>query len=236
MVDKPQGSYPSDNNEHPPDKIKVSLDQFGLAGFPCTLIMRPLFPVGDPRNLGGPAGLPGQYEVTFVLARPGYPLGPERTVLWAEEVQGDSHLQIARSVDQRDASSDVHAIRLETVKEGNKVFFVGHPNDRGFLGKLVSDPFPASSSKEALSIAFRLLSPWFSRLAFELETPLQIFSQESHELRTGTRSITYVSPQVERNLAGFLTEAATDIERQLYYSIYREAQASQSPAYQFFCY
>lgn len=232
MADKPKTTH----SDHTPKQIALTLDRLGLPGFPCTIVVQPHYPGNDPRNRMSPAGIPGQYQVTFILARPGRSLGAERTVLWAEQLQGDSHLQIARPACQRKELSDISLIRLETMKDDLYVYFTGHPNDDGFLGKLISDPFHASSSKDARSTAFKLLTPWFSRMAFELDIPLNIFSQETCELLTGTRSLTFVSPQIERCLATSDAASGTAIELQLYNSIFREALTSQAPVYQFFCY
>src|SRR2546428_11617245 len=58
--------------------IKAELPIAGMSGHMQWIASVPRFsdPL-DPRNQGGPQGLPGKYRVTFTLHRPGFPVLPE---------------------------------------------------------------------------------------------------------------------------------------------------------------
>jgi SEC-C motif-containing protein len=61
----------------PPDVRDVTLSVMGLPAQSGALHVINQFKEGDPRNNALPQGVPGNYQVTFVLARPGYSLLPE---------------------------------------------------------------------------------------------------------------------------------------------------------------
>lgn len=101
------------DNSKPAQRVNAQLPATGLAGQNGVYVILPLFPPNDPKNEGGPAGLPGEYEVTFTLNRPGYPLQAERSVASGDQLEGDSHLEIPG------------ALRINADVEGNTITFEG---------------------------------------------------------------------------------------------------------------
>ena len=110
-----------------------------------------MFPVGDPRNRGGPGGLPGDYEVTFTFNRPGYPLQPEKSGVSGDRLEGDSHLQIP------------NIFHVTANVEGQSLSFQGQPNARNFLAKVVVKCH-ADNIKDAHDRCFKALMPLLSNL------------------------------------------------------------------------
>src|SRR3981189_779211 len=109
----------------------------------------------DTRNIGGPQGLPGKYTVTFVLARPGFALLPECQHSFAPGLSGDSHLAITKPAFSPPGNPDADQIMIRGTTEDGNFVFSGLPNERGFLGKFVSEPFDAKSFKNAEAKAHR---------------------------------------------------------------------------------
>jgi hypothetical protein len=115
----------------------------GLGGINQHIIAVNRFPPDDPRNIGGPAGVPGQYRTIFVLGRPGFPLSAEHERLPADQVRGDSHLMIKSG--QFDIEGEI---------ESGSYTFLGTPNDQGYLAKLTLASISADNFQDAMNRAY----------------------------------------------------------------------------------
>lgn len=188
----------------------------------------------DPRNEGGPQGLPGKYKVTFVLSRPGFNLLQENQHSFATGLKGDSHLAIAKPAFSPPGNPDADRILVRGQTEDGAFTFEGHPNERGFLGKFESEPFDANGFQDAERKAYRALATSLSDWSVHLDIPLYIHQVESVELRTGNTQTSILTPAAETPLA-IMPTANLPAEFRGYASLYREALNSNSPVYQFLC-
>jgi hypothetical protein len=203
-------------------KITTQLPINGLPGQNGNYIVVPIFPIGDPRNHGGPDGLPGKYEVTFTLNRPGYPLRPERSSSSGDNLEGDSHLQVAAH------------FRIDANVEGETFTFEGRPNSRKFLAALVVR-CDAQGVHDAHNKCYRAIMPILSGISLKWDVPLAIYQIDVHELRTGVRGFSHRNPLAEVKVSGEF-RTILDPEPRTYAAIYREAIITESPAYQFLCF
>lgn len=102
----------------------IHFEPLGFPGQNGNIVSEPLFPSGDPRNDGIPSGSPGKYQVIFTLSRLGQSLSPERSILPAEALKGDSHLRIGEN------------FQINANCEGEEFRCIGIRNERGFLAAL----------------------------------------------------------------------------------------------------
>jgi hypothetical protein len=219
----------------PAGATSVNMARMGLSGQHQHMIVINQFQdPGDPRNVGGPQGLPGRYAVTFVLARPGFSLLPEGQHSFAPGLRGDSHLAIAKPAFSPPGNPDADQIMIRGATEDGNFVFAGFPNERGFLGKVVSEPFDAKSFHDAEAKAYRALASSLSNWAVHLDIPLSIVQVESVEVRTGNTQTGILTPHFEVPLAIRAT-ANLQPEFRGYASLYREALNSNSSVYQFLC-
>jgi len=112
--------------------------------------------------------------------------------------------------------------------------FLGYPNERGFLGKLDSEPFDAKSFNDAELKAHRAIASSLSHWAVHLDIPLHVVQVESAELRTENTQTSIVTPHLEAPFAVMPTANLLP-EFRGYASLYREALSSNSSVYQFLC-
>jgi hypothetical protein len=125
--------------ESAPKTISASIEMMGFPGEAGDLHVINQFKEGDLRNDAPLPGSPGQYIVTFLLRRPGYNLVPEGQYSFATGLEGDSHLAIAKPAYAPPGNPDADMIKIYGQTEDGKFIFTGHPNKRGFLGKLASE-------------------------------------------------------------------------------------------------
>jgi hypothetical protein len=208
-------------NTHPP-RPTAKLPMLGFPGQNGILTIVPVFPIGDPRNTGGPGGLPGEYEITFTLNRPGYPLQPEGSVVSCDQLRGDSHLKIPE------------IFRLDANVEGEAFTFVGNPNAKSFLASLAVK-CRAQNTADAYNKGYRAVTPIFSNFGLRWDVPLTIYQVDVKEIRTGTQQITQRNPFHEISLNGIWT-LSLDPEIRAYWAIYREALITENINYQFLCF
>ncbi len=187
----------------------------------------------DPRNIGGPEGLPGKYVVTFVLARPGFNLLPEGHHSFANGLRGDSHLAMAKPAFSPPGNPDADQILIKGTTEDGTFVFTGFPNQRGFFGKVVSEPFDANSFHDAEAKAHRALASSLSNWAVHLDIPLYVVQTESIEVRTQNTQTSILTPPSEVPLAISPTANPLTAFRG-YASLYREPINSNSQVSQFF--
>src|SRR6266436_3513611 len=129
---------------------------------------------GDPRNISGPQGLPGKYTVTFILARPGFNLLPEGQHSFANGLRGDSHLAMSKPAFSPPGNPDADQIMMQGITEDGTFVFTGLPNERGFLGKIISEPFDANNLHDAEAKAHRALASSLSNWSLDLDIPLSV--------------------------------------------------------------
>jgi hypothetical protein len=211
------------------------MNPIGLPGqYQHAIVVNQFRDHGDTRNVGGPQGLAGKYTVTFVLARPGFNLLPEGHHSFAPGLRGDSHLAIAKPAFSPPGNPDADQIMIKATTEDGDFVFDGLPNERGFLGKLIAEPFDAKSFYDAERKAHRALAPSLSNWSAHIDIPLSVVQVESVEVRTGNTQTSILTPHFEVPLA-IMPTANLQPEFRGYVSLYREALTSNSSVYQFLC-
>jgi hypothetical protein len=188
----------------------------------------------DPRNTLPLGGSPGLYEVTFILHRPGYKLQQEHQLSFSSGLRGDSHLAISKPAFSPPGNPDADQIRIVGITEDGQFEFIGLPNEKGYLGKIVTAPFQARDRGHAEEIAYRALASPLSNMSLHLDIPLEIGYRETKELSNGSVSISFVSPYLEAPMAIHATSNFVP-EFRSYAALYREALNTNSPVYQFLC-
>lgn len=213
----------------------VQMTPMGLPGqHQHAIVVNEFRDANDPRNIGGPQGLPGKYTVTFVLARPGFNLLPEGQHSFAPGLRGDSHLAITKPAFSPPGNPDADLIMMRGMTEDGVFAFSGLPNAQGFLGKFVSEPFDAKDFNDAEAKAHRALAPSLSDWTVHLDIPLSVVQTESVEVRTGNTRTSILTPHFTVPLA-IMPTANLQPEFRGYASLYREALNSNSSVYQFLC-
>lgn len=207
----------------------------GLPGIPQYMISVARFAdPNDPRNQGGPGGLPGAYRVVITLAKPGIPLVRENQHVPFEQLRGDSYLAIAAPAYRYPTLPNADRFDIIANTPQGRITFEGLPNDAGFLSQLRCD-IQAVDFTDALLRTLRALAPALSDIAGQLDLPIAIGQTDVIELRTGnrhTRIITTPAPAPLTIPGG----AALSDEYKLYASLYREGLNSTNLRYQFLCY
>jgi hypothetical protein len=216
-----------------PANQEVHLSTF--PGEAAIITMVPFFSPGDPRNTNAPKGIPGQYRVTIVLCRPGHFEVGERVVNFSDRLAGDSHIAITRPAVVSSVMPDAAGIRIRARTVAGAFTFDGKPNSKGYLGKLVSEPFDAQDFDDALKKAYHAVAPSLSNWSAHLDVPVYVAQVDATELRTGAASAQLLTPPLQ---AAFAVEGEPKLESEfLYYAgLYREALNSNSPAYRFLCF
>ena len=176
-----------------PESVTAELPGMGLPGQYVVRTVGPMFPLGDPRNRGGPAGLAGDYEVTFTFNRPGYPLQPEKSTVSGDQLEGDSHLGIPKE------------FWFNANVDGELFSFIGEPNSKNFLAKIVIK-CSAKNIKDAHDRCFRALMPVLSNFALRWDVPLVLYQTDVKELRTGVLQITNRNPFSEVSNSGTIPD------------------------------
>ena len=206
----------------------------GLPGARQHLLMRHYFnDPNDPRNLGGPGGIPGKYKVTFTLNRPGFALAAENHFLPASNLRGDSHLGIAKPALTFLDGQDSDKLYFECNTPNGRFGFLGIPNDKGFLAKIESESFHAAHFSDAALKAHHAIMPVLSGMSVYLDVPVNVYQMDVTEVRTGSLRISISMPF--REVPGGMPPIELSEEHQKYASLYREALNSNSSNYQFLC-
>lgn len=222
---------PSTTGNTAPTYTRVQLG--GFAGSQMELLFFPVFNEPDPRNAGGPDGLPGQYTVTFTLHRPTSALTSDYVSESAEVLEGDSHVVMSGSAAAALRITPASELVVPIATPAGRLVFRGAPNNRGVLGRIRVDPFEASSFADAESRSHQALASLLSTWALWLDVPLRIFQIESCELRRGSTKRSFVKMFLDAPLV--TTEVPTTQPFRGYAALYREALNSNSPLYQFLC-
>jgi len=217
--------------------LKATEARVSLVGFPGTYqSMHQIYRYkgDDPRNSLPLAGSPGLYEITFILNRPGYKLQPEGQLTFSSGLPGDSHLAITKPAYTPPGNPDATEIRILGQTPDGTFEFIGLPNAKGFLGKLVSLPFMAKNRNHAEEIAYRAIASPLSNVSIHLDIPIEIGHRETKELATQSIQMSFVSPNLEAPFAVNATVTPSQ-DFQSYAALYREALNTNSPVYQYLC-
>lgn len=189
----------------------------------------------DPRNIGSVPGLPGEYRVTFLFERPNYRQTKEYELSFLGPLRGDSHLAITKpAFTPPDPNAD--QIKVYATTPHGAFEFTGFPNEKGFLGKIASNPFQATDRNDAERRAYDALVPALSNWSVHLDIPLEVQVIETMEMRTQNVGIRVVQPFLEAPFSVEGTPPPHDSEFAHYASMYREALNSNSSVYRFLCF
>ena len=219
----------------PPQSQSASIISF--RGEDAQITMVPFFAEGAVPAPREAAGCPGKYKVIVTLSRPRYVAASETVYKWAEDLKGDSHLAITRPAYTPPNSPD--AVKIKVRVWGENGFYLeynGTPNEKGYLGKLESEPFDANDFRDAEVKAYTPLLPILSNWSVHLDIPIDVAQIEVAELRTGARTGRLFTPPAESGFAvnGELTfKPGSDFAH--YASLYREALNSNSAPYRYLC-
>lgn len=219
----------------PPSVVNPKVNLMGFPGEEQWIVVSNVFKESDPRNEGGPAGLPGAYKVVFLLNRPGYHTVPEYEFSFSGSRKGDSHLAITKpAFTPPDPGAD--RIKIYAQTPDGKFVFTGYPNGKGFLGRIESEPFHAANRDDAERKAFRALLPSLSNWSVQLDIPIEVELIETTELRTSNAGTRVMTPFLEAPFAVKSESPAWDSQFAHYASLYREGLSSNSAVYRFLCF
>lgn len=214
------------------DPLTATLNSVGLPGHVQHIAVKPMFPDPDPRNAVGPEGQPGPYKVVFTLARPGFSLRPERNLVFADNLVGDSHLAITRPACT--APEEAHHVQFDGQYQGKVHRFYGYANEKGYLARIEFPSIDAADSRAAEADAYKVVAPLLSGISLMTDSPVSVFQNDVTELRTSTVRMRTMSPSLDT----VISQPAAGLESELrgYASVYREGMNSNSPLYQFLCF
>ena len=217
-----------------PATFNAELKAMGLPAQPGELHVISQFRDGDSRNNIPLQGAPGEYQVTFVFARPGFSLLPEGRFSFANALEGDSHLAITKPAFVPPNNPDATEIRIYGRTDDGEFVFTGYPNERGFLGKVTSAPFRALNRNDAKLKAYRAIAGSLSNWSVHLDIPIEISQVDTTELLTGSAQMSFANPFWE---APFSVTPTMQLKPEFrgYASLYREALGSSSIVYRFLC-
>lgn len=207
----------------------------GFPGEPQGIIAVPHY-IGDKAHLNahGPQGAPGLYTVAFILAKPNTRNSPENEVKFSEALRGDSHLAIAKPAVLIDIDPD--EVEMSYQSASGTLLFHGYPNEAGFLGKLITDPFVVANRAVAERIASTAINWLLSNLSSQLDIPLIIEAVEVTEVATQAKSISFAAAFSPVSMAVRAVETINDPEFEHAVALYREALNSNTPVYRFLCF
>jgi hypothetical protein len=213
--------------------VKINLKRVGFPGEPYSMVLTNVFKDPDSHlNRFPPSGLPGDYQVIFVLGRPGVRVFPENEIKFAEFMRGDSHLAILPPAFP--APIDAAKIRIEVKVEGESFAFEGLANEEGFLAKLKTHPFHAQNRNDAELRSTRVVQTVLSEYSASLDIPIQVDLIEVTEIATSNKSLTLTA--LFRTGGSTAPIKAFDPEFANLAALYREALISNTPAYRYLCF
>jgi hypothetical protein len=231
------GMEPSAAQPAEPGSISFATGRnaFGFPGEQQGIVVVPRFG-GDKAHLNadGPKDSPGNYVVAFVLARLNSRNSQEHEIKFAAYLKGDSHLAIAKPAVNTDLEQ-VQVLMSYGAPEGS-FLFRGYPNENGYLGKLVSDPFSAADRNEAERAATTAVGFLLSNLSAQLDIPLIIELIEVTELSNETRGVSFVAPFFPTPMAVKGAGTFDDPAYKHAIALYREAVNSNTAMYRFLCF
>jgi hypothetical protein len=197
--------------------------------------LRKRYKDGDPRNDIPPGGAPGEYRVVLTLARPGFLPGSDSNFSFDDTIPGDSHLAItAPALKPKDPQVNWTNIEIEASSGigAELLTFLGHPNARGYLGRLETT-LNAENFGEAGRRAYDAIAPQLSVWSAQLDIPMLVWRVLVTLKQTGSMHMTMINPFQEAHPRG--DDATLTPEFTSFVSFYREALESNSEVYQFLC-
>ncbi|RRA48869.1 methylamine utilization protein MauJ [Acidipila sp. EB88] len=215
-----------------PEQRKINIGGIGFPGEPYSLVLTNIFKEPSAHlNAVPPWGLPGLYEVTLVLGKPGVRTFPENEVKFADFMEGSSHLAILSPAFP--APADAMRIVIAVEGETDSFVFEGSPDKGGFLAKLHSKPFQAQDRNDAETRATKAAQSVLSEYSANLDIPLRINLIEVTEVATSNKSLALMTPFQSGGTSAPIE--AYDPEFANVAALYREALNSNTPAYRFLC-
>ncbi|HEX7727535.1 MAG TPA: methylamine utilization protein MauJ [Terracidiphilus sp.] len=212
---------------------KINIPRIGFPGEPYSLVLTNIYKEPSAHlNAAPPWGLPGLYQVTLVLGKPGARAFPENEVRFADFMEGSSHLAILAPAFP--APADAVKIALAVKGETDSFVFEGWPDKEGYLAKLQTKPFQAQNRNDAEIRATKAAQGVLSEYAANLDIPLQIDLIEVTETATSNKSLTLIAPFQGSGSSAPIEDY--DPEFANLAALYREALISNTPAYRFLCF
>ncbi len=210
------------------------LGQPGLSARPdytsiLSYTMVPVFPEGHPlhERPNIPAGSPGTYIATFVLAIPGHNVA-QTEVNFEDLLQnGDSLIQVRSDAASMNISlfdSPGAKVPLATAKVGINEYH---------RMQYIRVPVKASSFGSAAKLAHDLVMPILSRWSFQHDVSITTCAVELHKLTTEARNW---SMTIAGSVKAFSDSAgASTKEGRTLLAAYREGMSTLEPLYQALC-
>jgi hypothetical protein len=90
-------------------------------------------------------------------------------------LKGDSHLQITKPAYSDPNNPDADMIQIHSKTADGIFLFIGYPNKRGLLGKIVIESIYANNVEDAALRAYRALTPALSNISFHLDIPMHFY-------------------------------------------------------------
>jgi hypothetical protein len=226
---------PEETESSTSTRPKLEFTSTGFWGEPQMLLLSNIFKEPDLHlNQNGPRGIPGLYQVTFVLGKPGLRSFPENEIKFADFIQGDSHLAIVRPAFP--APEDAVKIRIAVTVDGESFVLEGLPNEAGFLAKIVTEQFYAQNRNDAEFRSTRVVQSLLSEFSVQVDIPLQIELTEVTEVSTQNKSLSLIAPFLAMPNATTAILDSHDKEFAHFSGLYREAMVSNTPVYRFLCF
>jgi hypothetical protein len=223
----------------PTENLSLPLARMGVPGEIHRFSSVPVFP-GTATS--PPGGLPGTYEVTVFLQRPGFSESQEYHLdLSKGKVAGDSHLGIsAPAVSFSDAKLNAGTthFKCDVMTDVGEFSFKCYPNARGFLGH-ISMQIEANSFTDAEEKSRSLIAPVLSVLSVQYDVPASIAKIHFFHPESYVSSVTHRCPfpAVAVNLL-LLSQGASAItpEARTLLNSYRDGINSQDVSWRFLCF
>ena len=223
-----------------PDKIpagtpsvNISSKPWGVPGEEHMLWVVPRFKGQSSQPAPGEiGGKHGNYKVQFLLSRPGYPITMEKEHKFIDDVIGDSHIAVTKPLTER-RPQDVDRLQLQMA--GKNFTFIGLPNERGFLGKIVVEELFAMNAENAENEAYEALAPFLSAWSLHLDIPVHIETIQVTEMASHINVLRVKTPHFDMAFTSGTTPGLNQ-EFCHYASLYREALNSNSSFYRFLCF
>src|SRR5258708_22133693 len=170
----------------------------------------------------------------FTVELPEVLPAPEFTLPFDIGLTGDSHHAIAPpDVKPPVDNPGADKIKVYSKTDDGSFVFLGHANERGFLGRLEVE-LEAGDFRDAENKAYRALAPSLSNWAVHLDVPVQIWRIHLTELRTSNQQISIVNPFDEMPFA-LASSGTMTVDFRAFAGLYREAVNSNSPVYEYLC-
>jgi hypothetical protein len=233
---KSDGAKPKQAGKDATRTISSEFKPIGLPGEEQYIYVQPHYPdEHDPRNQSQPLGSRGHYKVEFTFCRPGFPPLPEYQISSGDTLVGDSHLAVAKPAFPWPEGAAPSKLDIRMTVENDSFLFVGIPNSKGYLQKIVIESIYGASFVDAQLKAYRYLAPALSNWSVHLDIPLSIYQIDIKEIATGQQMWTWFNSYQGVPFA-FVPKVMMRQEFRSYASLYREALNSNTPVYRFLCF